>query len=185
MRFVFTILLLCVLQDAEPRHQFDLEGMLEDPAALQKLKFAYFPPAHENVQAFFVYGDGSVIWQAYPNRSMSRALVPTCRNKVSTDTVKNLVRLIIEKHFLDLPERQFLMLEIGQGRKEIEFYTISIDDDVGTARKTFAIGEFAEKRESLPTDFLSIEKELQRLKEPAFPHSKITCHFAPAITIRN
>jgi hypothetical protein len=116
---------------------------------------------------------------------MSRDLVPTCRNKVSTDTVKNLVRLLIEKHFLDLPERQFLMLEIGQGRKEIEFHTISIDDGVGEAKKTFAIVEFAGKRESLPPDFLSIEKELQRLKESAFPHSKITCHFALAITIRN
>lgn len=95
MRFIFTLLLVCLLQDAEPqRHQFDLEGMLEDPAVLQKLKIAYFPPARESYQRFFVYGDGSVIWQAYPNRSMSLALIPTCRNKVSTDAVKNLVRLI-------------------------------------------------------------------------------------------
>ena len=186
MRFIFTLLLACLLQDTESQwHQFDLEGMLRDPAALQKLKLAYWPTPRESVQVFFVYGDGSLIWQAYPNRSMSRDLVPTCRNKVSTDTVKNLVRLIIEKHFLDLPEKQFLMLEIAQGRQEIEFHSIAIDDGVGTARKTFAVGEFAGKRESLPPDFLSIEKEVQRLKESAFPHSKITCHFAPAITPRN
>jgi len=118
---------------------------------------------------------------------MSLALIPTCRNKVSTEMVKNknLVRLIIEKHFLHLPERQFLILEIAPGRQEIEFYTISIDDGVGAARKTFAIGESAGKRESLPPDFLSIEKELQRLKEFAFPHEKITRHFAPAIVPRD
>ena len=185
MRVVFTILLLCVLQEAEPRHQLDLEGMLRDQAALQKLKIAYWPPPHDRVQVFFVYGDGSVIWQAYPNRSMSLALIPTCRNKVSTDAVRNLVRLLIEKHFLALPEKQFLMRLSAQGREELEFHRISIDDGVGMVWRTFAIGEYAGRTESLPPDFVSIEKELQRLKESAFPHDKITCHFAPAIVPRD
>jgi hypothetical protein len=88
MRFIFTILLLCALQDAEPQQQqLDLEGMLRDEAALQKLKIAYLPPSRESYQRFFVYGNGSVIWQAYPRRSMPLALIPTCRNKVGTDTV--------------------------------------------------------------------------------------------------
>jgi hypothetical protein len=72
----------------------------------------------------------------------------------------------------------------AQGREELEFHRVSIDDGVGTEWRTFAIGEYAGGRESLPPDFLSIEKELQRLKELAFQHSKITCHFAPAITPR-
>jgi hypothetical protein len=171
-----------VLQDAEPRHQLGLEGMLGDEAALQELKIAYLPPTRESYQRFFVYGDGSVIWQAYPRRSMSLALIPTCRNKVGTDTVKNLVHMIIEKHFLDLPERQFLVAGVEPEREELEFHTISIDDGVGAARKTFAVGEYAGRRESLPPDLVSIEKELQGIKESAFPHDKITCHFAPAIT---
>ena len=186
MKFMLALMLICSFQAAESgRQQFDLEGMLRDEAALQKLKIAYFPPARENNQRFFVYGDGSVIWQAYPRRSMSLALIPTCRNKVSTEAVKDLVRLIIEKHFLDLPERQFLILEIAQGRQEIEFHTIATDDGVGAARKTLAIGEFAGERESLPPGFLAIEKELQRIKESALPHDKITCHFAPAIVPRD
>jgi hypothetical protein len=168
MKFMLALMLICSFQAAESgRQQFDLEGMLRDEAALQKLKIAYFPPARENNQRFFVYGDGSVIWQAYPRRSMSLALIPTCRNKVSTEAVKDLVRLIIE------------------GRQEIEFHTIAIDDGVGAARKTFAIGEFAGERESLPPGFLAIEKELQRIKESALPHDKITCHFAPAIVPRD
>jgi hypothetical protein len=69
---------------------------------------------------------------------MSLALVPTCRNKISTDTVKNLVRLLIEKHYLDLAEKQFLMRLSAQGREELEFHRISIDDGVGTVWRTFA-----------------------------------------------
>jgi len=185
MRLIFALLLICLLQTEEPqRHQFDLEAALRDETALQKLKIRYMPPCHESCQAFFAYGDGSLIWQAVPNRPMGPHLVPTCRNKVSMDTVKNLVRLIAEKHFLDLPERQFVILYIGQEREELEFHTISIDDGVATATRTFAVGEYAGKRELIPPDFLSIEKELQRLKESAFPHSKVTCNFAPAIVRR-
>jgi hypothetical protein len=110
MKFIIALMLICLVQDAESqRHQFDFEGMLRDSGALQKLEIAYFPPARENNQRFFVYGDGLVIWQAYPLRSMSLALIPTCRNKVGTDTVKNLVRMIIEKHFLageTIPDRR-------------------------------------------------------------------------------
>jgi hypothetical protein len=74
------------------------------------------------------------------------------------------------------------MVGVEPEREELEFHTISIDDGVGTAGKTFVVGEYAGKKESLPPDFLSIEKELQGIKESAFPHDKITCHFAPAIT---
>jgi len=95
------------------------------------------------------------------------------------------VRLLIEKHFLALPEKQFLMRLSAQGREELEFHRISIDDGVGMVWRTFAIGEYAGRTESLPPDFVSIEKELQRLKESAFPHDKITCHFAPAIVPRD
>lgn len=93
--------------------------------------------------------------------------------------------MIMEKHFLDMPERQFLLLYAGQGKAELEFHSISIDDGVATTTRLFAIGEYAGKRESLPPDFLSIEKELARLKESAFPHSKITCHFALPIAFRH
>lgn len=186
MRLLFTLLLVCLIQYTEPqRHQFDLEAALRDPAAFQKLKIQYVPPCHAGCEMFFVYGDGSLIWQAIPNRPMAITLVPTCRNKVSQDTVKDWVRLIIEKKFLDLPERQFLLLYIGQGKEELEFHLISIDDGVATTTRMFAIGEYAGKREALPPDFLSIEKELERLKESAFPHSKITCYFAPAIRLMN
>ncbi len=98
MRLIFTLLLEFLLQAAEtPRHQLDLEPPLGDPAALQKLKILYEPPSHKSYQAFFVYGDGSLVWQAYPNRPMSLTEVPTCRNKVSPDKVKYQTNLVARR----------------------------------------------------------------------------------------
>jgi hypothetical protein len=158
-----------------------LEPLPRDPAALQKLKILYQPPSRESYQAFFVYGDGSLVWQAYPNRPMSLTEVPTCRTKVSADKVKNVVRLIIQKHFFDLPEKLFLSVNAAQGKEELELHAIAIDDGIGKAIRTFGIGEYAGKEESIPPDFSSIEKELKQLKDSAFPPSEKACHFAPAI----
>ena len=186
MRLIFTLLLGFLLQAAEtPRHQLDLEPLLGDPAALQKLKILYEPPSHKSYQAFFVYGDGSLVWQAYPNRPMSLTEVPTCRDEVSLDKVKNLVRLIIQKHFFDLPEKHFFFVYAEQGKEELELHTIAIDDGVGKAVRTFGIGVYAGKEESIPPDFSTIEKELKQLKDSAFPPSEKTCHFAPAIKFWN
>jgi len=116
---------------------------------------------------------------------MSLTEVPTCRDKVSPDKVKNLVRLIIQKHFFDLPEKHFFFVYAAQGKEELELHTIAIDDGVGKAVRTFGIGVYAGKEESIPPDFSTIEKELKQLKDSAFPPSEKTCHFAPAIKFWN
>jgi hypothetical protein len=186
MRLIFTLLLVLLPQTAEPlRHQLDLEPLLRDPAALQKLKILYEPPSHEGYQAFFVYGDGSLVWQAHPKRPMPLTEVPTCRSKVSPDKVKNLVHLIIQKHFFDLPEKRFIFVYAAQGKEELELHTIAIDDGDGKAVRTFGLGRYAGKEESIPPDFSSIEEELKQLKDSAFPPSEKTCHFAPAIKFWN
>jgi hypothetical protein len=186
MRLILTLLLIFLLQAAEPlRHQLDLERLLRDPVALQKLKILYEPPVHESYQTFVVYGDGSLVWQSYPNRPMSLTEVPTCRNKVSPDQVKNLVRLIIQKHFFDLPEKRFIFVTAAKGKEELELHTIAIDDGVGKAIRTFGAGEYAGKEESIPPDFSSIEKELKQLKDSAFPPAGKPCHLAPAIKFWN
>ena len=99
--------------------------------ALQKLKILYEPPSPESYQAFFVYGDGSLVWQAYPKRPMSLTAVPTCRSKVSSEQIKSLVQLLIHRHFLDLPEKRFIFVLAAQGKEELELHTIAIDDGVG------------------------------------------------------
>jgi len=118
--------------------------------ALQKLKILYEPPSPESYQAFFVYGDGSLAWQAYPKRPMSLTAVPTCRSKVSSEQIKSLVQLLIHRHFLDLPEKRFIFVLAAQGKEELELHTIAIDDGVGRAVRAFRTGMYAGKEESIP-----------------------------------
>lgn len=182
MGSIFTLLMAFLLQAAEPRqHQLDLEPLLHDPTARQKLRILYAPPAHKTYQAFFVYGDGSVVWQAYPTQQISVTDVPTCKNKISPDKVTGLIRLMIEKHFLDLPEKNFILVLFGYRIAELELHTIAVDNGFGKARKTFGNGEYGDKQESIPPDFASIEEELKLLKESAFPPSSMNCQLAPAI----
>ncbi|SRR6266481_1087814 len=189
MRTILALLLTFLFQAADlQQRQLDLEPLLRDSAALQKLRVLYEPPSHEGYRAFFVYGDGSLVWQAYPTRPMPLTEVPTCKNKVGPDKVKDLVRLIIQKHFLELPEKSFLLTFAGydvQEKDKLELHAIAVDDGIGKAIRTFGIEEYAGKKESIPPDFLSIENELKQLKDSAFPPTTKACHLAPAIKFWN
>ena len=133
MRVVFAFLLFVLPQAFElERRPLDLEPLLQVPAALQGLTVVNRPPVHNGwVQLFFVRGDGSLILQAYPNRPMAVTDIPTCRAKVSQDVVRDLVRLIIQRHFFELPEKQFIFLYAAQGNEKLELHTITIDDGLG------------------------------------------------------
>jgi hypothetical protein len=183
MRVVLAFLLFVLPQGFESeRHSLDLEPLLQDAAALQRLTVVYQPPIHKGwVQLFFVRGDGSLILQAQPDRPMAVTDIPTCRAKVSQDVVKNLVRLIIQRHFFELPEKQFIFIYAAQGNEELELHTIRIDDGLAKTSRTFGVGKFAGKEETIPPDFSAIEDELKRLKDSAFPPDGKPCHFAPAI----
>lgn len=183
MRVLLALLLIILPQAVESeRHQFDLEPLLNDPVALQKLKVIYSPPTRKGWrQVFFVRGDGSLILQAYPDRPMPVTDIPTCRANVSQDAVKDLVRLIIQTHFFDLPEKQFIFVYAAQGKEELELHTITIDDGLAKTRRTFGIGNFAGREEKIPSDFSAVEDELQRLRDSAFPPDGKPCHLARAI----
>jgi len=107
--------------------------------------------------------------------------IPTCRAKVSPDVVKDLVQLIIQRHFFELPEKQFIFLYAAQGDEKLELHTIIINDGLAKRSRTFGIGKFAGKEEKIPPDFSAVEDELKRLKNSAFPPDGNPCYFAPAI----
>jgi len=107
--------------------------------------------------------------------------IPTCRAKVGQDVVKNLVQLIIQRHFFELPEKHFIFLYATQGNEELELHTITVADGLAKTSRTFGVGKFAGKEEKIPPDFSAIEDELKRLKNSAFPPDGKPCHFAPAI----
>src|SRR5882762_11234339 len=105
MRIVLAFLLVVLPQAFESeKHRLDLEPLLQDPVALQRLTVVYLPPSQKRwIQLFFVRGDGSLILQAHPDRPMAITDIPTCRAKVNQDVVKNLVQLIIQRHFSSCP----------------------------------------------------------------------------------
>ncbi len=183
MRVILAFLLLVLSQAFESeRHALDLEPLLQDPAALQRLTVVYRPPIHKGwIQLFFVRGDGSLILQAYPDRPMAVTDIPTCRATVSQDVVKDLVQLIVQRHFFELPEKQFIFLYAAQGDEKLELHTIIIDDGLAKTSRTFGVGKFAGKEEKIPADFSAIEDEMKRLKDSAFPPGGKPCHFAPVI----
>jgi len=183
MRIVLAILLVILPQASESeRHRLDLEPLLRDPVALQKLTVVYLPPSHKGwFQQFFVRGDGSLILQSHPDRPMALTDIPTCRARVSQEVVRDLLRLIIQRHFFDLPERQFIFLYAAQGDEKLELHTIMVNDGQAKTSRTFGIGEFAGKEEKIPADFAAVEDELKRLKDSAFPPDGKPCHFAPAV----
>jgi hypothetical protein len=183
MRIVLAFLLVVLPQAFESeRHRLDLEPLLQDPAALQRLTVVYRPPSQKGwIQLFFVRGDGSLILQTHPDRPMAITDIPTCRAKVSQHVVKDLVQLIIQRHFFELPEKQFIFLYAAQSNEKLELHTITINDGLAKTSRTFGVGKFAGKEEKIPPDFSAIEDELKRLKDSAFPPDGKPCHFAPAI----
>jgi hypothetical protein len=183
MRIVLAFLLIVLPQAFESeRHRLDLEPLLQDPAALQRLTVVYLPPSQKGwIQQFLVRGDGSLILQAHPDRPMAVTDIPTCRAKVSQDVVKDLVRLIIQKHFFELPEKHFIFIYAAQSDEKLELHTITINDGLTKTSRTFGVGKFAGKEEKIPPDFSAVEHELKRLKDSAFPPDGKPCHFAPAI----
>jgi hypothetical protein len=180
MKLLLVWLLVLLPQTTEPyKHLLDLEPMLQDAEALRKLTIMYAPPAHHGFQLFFVRADGSLILQSYPQRPIATTDIPTCRNKVSQDKVKDLVSLIINRHFWDLPEKNFLFVYALQGEEELELHQISIDNGAGKAARTFGVGTHAGKQETIPDDFAAIEEQLKQLRD--FTLSNKPCHLAPAV----
>jgi hypothetical protein len=162
------------------QHRVDLEPMLQDAEALRKLTIMYAPPSHQGFQLFFVRGDGSLILQIHPQRPTARTDIPTCLNKVSQGKVKDLVSLIIHRQFWDLPEKNFIFIDTSQGKEQFELHQIAVDSGVGTkAFRTFGVGTYAGKQETIPSDFAAVEQQIIQLKD--FTLSNKPCHFAPAV----
>jgi hypothetical protein len=184
MRAVLVLLVFVLPQILEPqRHSLDLEPLLQDPEALQRLTVVYVDGlVHKGwTHRFFVRGDGSLILQAFPERPLAVSDIPTCRAQVRQEVVRDLVRLIIKRHFFELPERLFLFVYAAQVNEELELHAIVIDDGQAKTRRTFGVGKFDGKNETIPADFLAIEDEMKRLRDSVFPPGAKPCHFAPAI----
>jgi hypothetical protein len=184
MRAALCLALLLLPQNPSSEIRFpDLKTMLQKDEALQGLLIVYWPPVQKGwQQVFFVRGDGTLIKQATPDRPMPVADIPTCTERISVERTKALVRLIIQKRFFELPERQFFFMNGPPTNEELEMHTIGITDGLTKTRRSFGIGKFAGKKEVIPPEFTAIEEELKQIRDSAFPPHRRDCHFAPLIT---
>jgi len=183
MRVGLCLVLLIFPQSPSSSAQLPaLERMLQNDDALQRLLIVYWPPGQKGWhQAFFVRGDGRVVKQATPDRPMPVTDIPTCTEQIDSESVKTLVRLIIQEHFFDLPERQFIFMDAAQKNEELGIHTIGISDGQTKAVRSFGIGKFAGKDEVIPPEFAALEEELKQIRDSAFPPHGKDCHFAPPI----
>ena len=165
----------------EWRSRIDLKPLLDDPSALHRLRIAYMYDDKPG-QVFYLYGDGHLILQQLPTRRGVWAdLVPTCTARVSEDIIKDLIRLLIEKNFFDLPEKRFLFLYASAASEEdLHLHTIIIEAEEGRSSRSFGTGTFGKETQSIPPEFAEIEAAIQRIQNDAFPPSK-TCRVAPPL----
>lgn len=176
-----TILLSGLAVGAESVDRPDLEKLLKDSAALQKLVIRYQPNAME---VLFVYGTGRVVKQAH-QMTKSDALVPTCTGKLTETEVKDLVKTFIDHHFLDLPEHSYALIlasdDADEYWKALKLHSIAIRDGRVLFKRDFAEGEYMGKKEPLPADFVAIESALKAVEQKALTGSP--CHIAPGIKL--
>ena len=182
MRILLAILLCLVPQSTESlTHQLDLQVMMRDNQSQQKLRIVYDSPTEHGFHLLFVSGDGTLVLQAYPRRMMSTTDVPTCKERVSPDKVKEILRLMIDKHFWELPEKQFIFIGGEPSESELELHSIFVSNGVEKAGRTFGSGTYGGKPESIPADFSVVERQFKNLEQAAF--SGKPCHLAPAIKL--
>lgn len=179
MKILIALLVTLLPNAVEPyAPQLDLEPMLHDDNALEKLVIMYDSPAGHGFRLFFVRGDGSLVLQTYPGRPMAKTDMPTCRGKVAQDEIRELIKTMTERHFWALPEKHYIFVN-GERRDEgLAVHGIFVDNGSEKAARTFGAGAYAGKQESIPEDFSAIE---QRLKKLADLTELRPCHFAPPL----
>jgi hypothetical protein len=180
MRTLLAIL-FCIIPPSTDSyiHQLDLQAIMRDNQGLQKLRIMYDSPTEHGFHLLFVSGDGTLILQAYPRRMMARNDVPTCKERISPDKVKEILGLMIERRFWALPEKQFIFFDNWPNPSEFELHEIFVSNGSEKAGRSFGIGTYGGKPESIPADFAIIERQFKNLEQAAFPGKP--CHLAPAI----
>ncbi len=114
-------------------------------------------------------GSGKLIAQSYPGLSFSKqyGLFPTCKAVISPEKVRDVIRLMIQVRFFDLPEKSFVYAtasdDMEDFEKELQKHSIALDDGNIHAQRDFAAGTYLGKQESVPQEFVAIETVLQRV----------------------
>ena len=177
LALLFTLLPRATERPYQP--QLDLEPMLHDSKALAKLVIMHeSPTAGRGFRLFFVHGDGSLVLQIYPGRPMATTDIPTCTGQVTPKEIQDFIKTMMERHFWSLPEKQYLFLGDVPPHEEFGLHRIFVDNGSDKSARSFAVGTYLDKQESIPEDFAAVEQLLNK-----FANFTLTkpCHFAPAL----
>ena len=167
LRQAIAVLLLvsCAFPASGQQRRLDLKRLLSRPEALNSLVIAY--TSYENSCSLYVFGNGKAIIQP---TVATVELVQTCKADLTEDRLRALVQLFIDKHFFDLPERDFMMLDASEDDwAQVQLQTIRLTDDEGTASRTFGTGTYNGVKETMPSNFADIRTALIQLRDSAFP----------------
>jgi len=164
------------------RDRIDLTRFLDDPTLLPRLNISYGYPERPG-QTFFIRGNGSLVLQQRPLQPGTwNSLVPTCTAHIEGDTFKKLVKLLVDRHFFDLPQKRFIFLWASDDpEKQVHIHTINVYTRDVMAARSFATGTYGNEVQSIPEDFAAIESEIQRIRDDAFSQSK-PCRLAAPLT---
>lgn len=180
MRILLATLFSLIPQSTQSfTHQLDLQALMRDNQSLQNLRIMYDSPTEHGFHLLFINGDGALVLQAYPRRMMAATDVPTCKERISPDKVKGILSLMIERHFWELPEKQFIFVGGEPSESELELHSIFVGNGMEKAGRTFGIGTYGKKPESIPADFAIVEQQFKNLEQAAFSGKR--CHLAPAV----
>ena len=179
---LFLVLLVAFGASQPYLHRLDLQRLLSEPNSLEQTVITYNAADQNGVM--FVFGDGKVITQPKPSL-LNNNMVVTCSARIQQEDVRELIRLMIEKKFFDLPERNYLVLYAAMEDDPFEamkLHTIRIKSDEGAAQRSFGTGKYGAEQLSIPDDFAVIERKLIQLRDQAYEAVKgKPCRFAPPV----
>src|SRR5690242_9034227 len=136
------------------RNRIDLNQFLTDANALHQLVIRYTSAASRG-QVFYIHVDGRVVLQQLPReRGVWNSFVPTCNARVPEDTVITLVKLLIDEHFFDLPEKTFFFQYASDDPEEaVHIHSIVLRFGEDEAGRSFATGSYNGQVETIPKRF--------------------------------
>jgi hypothetical protein len=138
--------------------------MLADAASLEHLRIDYYDGSPD---AFFVYGDGRLVLQKWPRNGIigdGTVFVRTCTSTVSPQAIESLVRLMVERRFVELPQKGFPAYVGNAEAFPWHLHTIVISTKTTQGAWVFETGEWNGRSESIPPDFLAVEDSLRKLR---------------------
>jgi hypothetical protein len=155
-----------------PETRPDLQQVLHDSAQLSSLKVRY----RAEGQVIVLDGDGHLVVQSDGGLTTLHA---TCKGRVSTSEIQQVLGMIISEQFYELPRKTYMLMDADDTEwRKLRVHSITIATSNGIVQRDFAAGEYEGKAQAIPEKFALIENAIVSLKLKAVP-AKTPCTIEP------